>query len=150
MLDVFNTLHQAISAACHSDLPDITYRTRDWAALDKMSKEEKMEALRDKDKYFVDETRRPELHEISVIMFPQTWSSTALGYGGIGGQAFTDAYTVILSHNFSDEMCVYFGCGRLAYKINLRKLSNEGRENFRKDMAEMSMPGIDIAKGRYK
>ena len=35
----------------------------------------------------------PEFEVISV--FSQTWGSTALGFGGIGGQAITSAYTTI-------------------------------------------------------
>ncbi|MFD2248878.1 hypothetical protein FHS82_000987 [Pseudochelatococcus lubricantis] len=59
--------------------------------------------------------RRPCETEVDVIMFPQTWSSTALGFGGIGGQAFTAAYTVVVQGP-SGEALVYFG-GNLAYRI---------------------------------
>lgn len=36
----------------------------------------------------------PELH-----MFPQVWGDTSLGFGGIGGQAITSAYTTIVIDN---------------------------------------------------
>lgn len=60
--------------------------------------------------------RRPYETEVDVTMFAQTWGSTALGFGGIGGQAFTTAYTVVVQGP-AGEALVYFG-GRLAYRIN--------------------------------
>lgn len=47
--------------------------------------------------------------------FPQSWSSTSLGFGGIGGQAITSAQTVVVQGPQFD-CCVYFG-KRLAYHI---------------------------------
>jgi hypothetical protein len=47
-------------------------------------------------------------------MFSQTWGSTALGFGGVGGQAITSAYVIVLE--CMGEFCVYFG-GRFAYKV---------------------------------
>ena len=35
-------------------------------------------------------------HRFMVYVFPQTWSSTALGFGGCGGQAITEAYTTVV------------------------------------------------------
>lgn len=46
----------------------------------------------------------------------QGWPSTALGYGGIGGQMMTSAQTVIVfRQRLCREVCVYFGGRRLAY-----------------------------------
>ena len=50
-----------------------------------------------------------------VVMFQQTWGSTALGYGGIGGAVMTPAYTVVVS--YENHMRVYFGGGRLVYEL---------------------------------
>jgi hypothetical protein len=47
--------------------------------------------------------------------WPQSWGSTALGYGGIGGRAFTKAQTVIVYSNLSREVAVFFGGRHLAY-----------------------------------
>ncbi len=63
---------------------------------------------------YADDMRRPYHSEIDIYSFPQQWSSTALGFGGIGGQAFTTALTVVVI--CGREACVYFG-GRFAYKI---------------------------------
>ena len=61
------------------------------------------------------EERRPRIDSVDVVMFPQTWGSTALGFGGVGGQAITTAYTVVVYGPMGDA-CVYFG-GRFAYHI---------------------------------
>ncbi len=57
---------------------------------------------------------RPQEHEVDVYMFPQAWSDTTLGFGGIGGQAITKAYTIVVMCD--NSAAVYFG-GRLAYTI---------------------------------
>lgn len=52
----------------------------------------------------------------------QTWGSTALGYGGIGGCAMTHAQTVIVTaQSLITEVAVFFGCPRLAYIANQRE-----------------------------
>lgn len=57
---------------------------------------------------------RPREDEISVYSFPQLWSSTALGFGGIGGAAMTTAQTVVVIHEHN--AAVYFN-GYHAYTI---------------------------------
>ena len=46
--------------------------------------------------------------------FPQTWGSTALGFGGIGGSAMTTAQTYVVT--VQGRVLVYFG-SRFAYEI---------------------------------
>jgi hypothetical protein len=58
--------------------------------------------------------RRPEMRDIEVRMFPETWSSTALGFGGMGGAAMTPAYTVVVSR--PNLALVYWG-GVFAYGV---------------------------------
>lgn len=84
------------------------------------------------------ETRRPFEHEMSVIMFPQSWGSTALGFGGMGGSAITDAYTVIVRHPNRREVCVYFN-GEFAYRIE------RPNQKFRDDMARQQMAAVSGA-----
>ena len=43
-----------------------------------------------------------------MIMFPQTWGSTALGFGGWGGQAVTQEYTTVVKFSPSKIYGVYF------------------------------------------
>ena len=52
--------------------------------------------------------------EVEMYMFPQTWGSTALGFGGIGGQAITSAYTTVVTD--LGWYGVFFG-ERLAYLV---------------------------------
>lgn len=54
--------------------------------------------------------------ELEVEVFPQVWGSTALGFGGIGGQAMTSAYTAVVQDLNQGWCSVFFG-ERLAYLI---------------------------------
>jgi hypothetical protein len=85
-------------------------------------------------------SRRPTIREIEVHSFPQTWSSTALGFGGIGGQAFTTAQTVVVI--CGREACVYFG-GAFAYKI--KKIDTI----FYDDIRAFEMSAVSGAQKRY-
>ena len=37
----------------------------------------------------------PTVNDFDIYIFQQIWGSTALGFGGIGGQAMTSAYTYV-------------------------------------------------------
>lgn len=78
----------------------------------------------------------------SITTFEQTWPSTALGFGGIGGQAFTEAYTVIISNLYTAEYSVYFG-GRFAYKVD------NPNTTFFEDIANQYMSEVWGHKKRY-
>lgn len=72
----------------------------------------------------------------TVNLFEQSWPSTALGFGGVGGQAssgavgtsgltgfggvggqaFTRAYTVVIEDRISGDFSIYFD-GRFAYRV---------------------------------
>lgn len=95
----------SIFDAAHNQFSPFTYKNRDWAAYrkDKTIKE-------------IELSRRPEHYDVELFScFAQTWGSTALGFGGMGGTAMTPDYTTIV--RFNREYCVYFG-GRFAYKID--------------------------------
>lgn len=143
----FDALHGALASALHRDMPDVIYNDRDWKAWQKLTKEEQHEAIKNNTVPGVIKTRRPHASEVNVTMFPQGWGSTALGYGGIGGSAMTPAYTVIV--HGAASFCVYFGGGRLAYRLDYNKMSAEGRERLRQDIAEQNMASV-AESGRYK
>lgn len=86
-------------------------------------------------------SRRPNEREIEVYSFPQQRSSTALGFGGVGGQAFTTALTVVVMEG--REACVYFG-GSFAYKIK------KYGQTFFKDMKDHNMHEVAGAHKRYE
>lgn len=156
MLDTpVETLAQALYAACLRDLPEIHYRDRDWAAhramMDGMTREQKAEfvskerATGQVEGPHIEKTRRPTPHDCEVVMFPQTWSSTALGFGGVGGAAFTSAYTVIVQSGPTRDAAVYFG-GRLAYLVP-RDCQGEA---WQSDLARQSMANCATAPSRYR
>lgn len=63
--------------------------------------------------------RRPTIMEISVSHFPQMWGSAALGFGGMGGAAMTEAYTTVVTlvHQNKYLYAVFFD-GRHAYSVD--------------------------------
>lgn len=84
-------------------------------------------------------TRNPNEREFCVVgMFPQTWNSTALGHGGIGGSAMTTAYTIVIQarHEQSREVLVYFG-DRFAYRIS------SPNQVFWQELGQQHLAGTD-------
>lgn len=151
------TLAASLHAACLRDLPEIEYRDRDWAAhrkfMDGLSREEKV-ALHAKEKEtgqaqgpFVDKKRRPSPHDCEVAMFPQTWGSTALGFDGVGGQAITSAYTVVVECVRTGFRAVYFG-GRFAYLVPARPADEQAR-CFQEHLAAQNLVECSKASKAY-
>lgn len=128
------TLHTAMAHAAYVAFSDYTYKDRNWAKYDKwrsevfskLSKEEQKALYEQERKTNIDmapadclieKTRKHTDYDMTVVaMFVQTWGSTALGFGGIGGQAFTSAYVSVIESNLTGEHAVYFH-GQLAYVI---------------------------------
>lgn len=138
MSNPFDALHAALASAEHRDMPDVEYETRDWN-----------EYKKDKDNLvMIKKIRRPYVHELEVDMFLQGWGSTALGYPGIGGSAMTDAYTVVVSYG-GRQFCVYFGCGVLAYKVDLNKMARTGCDAFMSDLRDHCLVDVQKAASRY-
>ena len=97
-------------------------------------------AIKDK----LTEEQKKYYHEFSMMMFKQTWGSTALGFGGFGGCAMTDAYTTVVIDMCSDYVGVFFG-ERIAYIIN--NPNETFYEDMRnRDMVEVSKSGIYLRK----
>lgn len=68
---------------------------------------------------FIEEDMRrmdPE-KEFDIYMFEQTWGSTALGFGGMGGSAMTTETTFVLIPYDREIGYVFFGAN-FAYKID--------------------------------
>ena len=55
--------------------------------------------------------------DFELVMFDQVWGSTALGFGGIGGQAMTDAKTYVFIPQVDGERCIVYFAGRFAYSV---------------------------------
>lgn len=123
-------LHRAMGHAMYVAVPDVIYQRKDFKA----SREQGSDVLDTK-------SRRPFQSELVVFaMFPQLWSSTALGFGGIGCQAFTQAYTLVIKHQ--SMLYVYFD-GRYAYCVN------EGNDAFIKDVQKCRLASCDESIDRY-
>lgn len=94
-------------------------------------------AVKDKDEY----KSIKYFPEFVFRMFPQTWGSTALGFGGIGGQAMTSAYTTVVCDDYIGWNGVFFG-ERLAYLIL------NPNQDFYKDMMNGCMGDVS-KRGKY-
>lgn len=78
------------------------------------------------------------LNEFTVYSFPQTWGSTCLGFGGIGGQAVTTAQTTVIilqSQTLGHHGWVFFN-DRPAYHIEKPNIS------FYTDIREGAMKNV--------
>lgn len=80
---------------------------------------------------------------LAVYTFPQMWGSTALGFGGIGGQAMTEAYTTVVRERVTNSFVIFFG-ERPCYSLT------DPTEEFFEDLRNLSIAGIDEAMERYK
>jgi len=47
--------------------------------------------------------------DITFYIFPQTWGSTSLGYGGWGGQAITQSHTIIFYNEHNNNALISYG-----------------------------------------
>lgn len=140
-------LHAALGSAIHKDLPDVERTVTDYSVLDQpLNKGEKRPRFSELPTKSV--LMRPTDREVDVLMFPQSWGSTALGYGGIGGAAVTPAYTVVVRAHSCH--CVYFGSsGRLAYRVPVATQSTEQAKAYLENLADQMLGGRREAVERY-
>ena len=81
--------------------------------------------------------------DFELIVFPQLWGSTALGFDGeFGGQAFTKAYTTVVHECLTGTYLVFFG-GRPAYKVQ------DATDQFFEDLSERSLKAVSEAAKCY-
>lgn len=146
-MNPIETLAGAMAHAAYQAFPEYVYKDRDWAKHDAwratLTREEMKTAVAPEDCY-VQKTRKHRMYDLTVYaMFPQTWGSTALGFGGIGGQAITSAYVCIIESNLVGQLAVYFG-GQLAYVIE------RPNEKFMEDVARQRMVDAKNGKTTYE
>ena len=75
-----------------------------------------------------------KIEKYRLYDFDQTWGSTALGFGGVGGSARITARTYVLIPIDREEAYVYFG-DTFAYKCKIN-------DNFREDIKNHNMAGV--------
>ena len=141
------TLAGCMAHAAYVAFPEYKYQDRDWAKHDKwratLTREEMKTAVAPAD-CFIEKSRKHSFYDLTLYnMFPQSWGSTALGFGGIGGQAITSAYVCIIESNLVGGYAVYFG-GRLAYVIN------RPNEKFIEDIQRHRMVDARLGKATYE
>jgi hypothetical protein len=141
------TLAGCMAHAAYVAFPEYKYQDRDWAKHDKwratLTREEMKTAVAPAD-CFVEKTRKHTFYDLTVYsMFTQTWGSTALGFGGIGGQAITSAYVCVIESNLLGQFAVYFG-GRLAYVIE------RPDTKFFEDIANQKMVDAKLGLSTYE
>ncbi|MBA9846839.1 hypothetical protein DEE89_12070 [Ralstonia pickettii] len=141
---VASAVHHAALAA----FPDVHYRTRDYEAMKNWTSQESYDAVKANVAPEKAAVRRPDVRQCEIYaMFVQTWSSTALGFGGLGGQAMTPAYTVVVSGP-SGHWAVYWA-GRFAYLIDPHKQTDKQREAFLDDLQRRFTAERREASDRY-
>jgi hypothetical protein len=111
------TLADCIAHAQYEGFSNIDYEQRDYEAVrHAKTAQERTDALN----ATTHAVRRPTARDFTVYaMYPQTWGSTALGHGGIGGSSMSTAYTVVLECMDTQEYLVYFG-SQLCYTVSRR------------------------------
>lgn len=59
-----------------------------------------------------------EFLDFNVHMVKQNWGSTSAGWGGIGGAAMTETYTVVI-HCFKLQIIAVYYQGQIAYVMDI-------------------------------
>jgi hypothetical protein len=72
--------------------------------------------------------------DLGVVMFPQMWGDTSCGFGGMAGQGFSSAYTVVLTDENAGIIFVYIN-SRFAYLVT------RPSDYFHECMREQRFPG---------
>ena len=138
------SLHEALASAVHRDLPDIEYERRIYEKWDS----KKFATTKAMPIHTTEiAKRRPDRSEVEVIMFNEMWGSTALGYGGMCGSAMTNAYTVLCQ--CGNVLCVYFGGGRLGYRIDISKFNHEQNNFWNECLSNRNMPDVSEALNKF-
>lgn len=116
----------ALNAACARDLPAIRYLVMDEAAFTMLPVEERRVVAAEERRTGVyagptrTMTRRPHQEECSVVIFPQTWATSAMGYDDSGVTESSTGYTIVVECAAAGARAVYFGgSSRLAYLVPL-------------------------------
>ena len=84
----------------------------------------------------------PTINDFELYTFEQVWGSTALGFGGIGGQAMTSARTYVFIPIHCNQKCFVYFAGRYAYAADYS-------EKFMKDVLGSNMESV-AGSSKYK
>ena len=84
----------------------------------------------------------PTLDDFEIHVFEQTWGSTALGFGGVGGQAMTSATTYVFIPIGINQKCFVYFAGSFAYAVDYS-------DKFMKDVLGCNVATVHEY-GKYK
>ena len=84
----------------------------------------------------------PTLDDFELHTFEQMWGSTALGFGGVGGQAMITAITYIFIPIGINQKCFVYFAGRFAYAVDYS-------DKFMKDVLGCNVAAV-YKSGKYK
>lgn len=142
-----DALSNALYHAAWVGLPPHTYRVRDYAVMSEWSMAQRKAAAMNNEYPIKEVEGRPAPSDCEIFaMFSQTWASTALGFGGIGGAAMTPAYTVVVRG--PDSSAAVYWNGRFAYRIPVT-VTPEQRQAFEEDLAARNTVNCREAVSRY-
>lgn len=79
---------------------------------------------------------RVSVDDFAMNIFEQTWESTALGFGGIGGSAMTTANTYVFIPVACHQNCFVYFDGKFAYQVPYSK-------SFMEDVKNHSMKSVN-------
>lgn len=88
------------------------------------------------------DNKNPEVDDFDLYTFEQTWGSTALGFGGVGGQAMTSARTYVFIPMNCNQKCFVYFAGRFAYAVDYS-------EKFMEDVLKWNVASVSES-GKYK
>ena len=78
---------------------------------------------------------RPDADDFDMYVFEQAWEDTTTAFGGIGGQAITEAFTIVFVPKYVNQKCIVYINGRYAYSCDYNKAFKEDLINC--DMASV-------------
>ena len=84
----------------------------------------------------------PTLDDFEIHVFEQTWGSTALGFGGVGGQAMTSATTYVFIPIGINQKCFVYFAGSFSYAVDYS-------DKCMKDMLGCNVAAVHES-GKYK
>lgn len=84
----------------------------------------------------------PTLDDFELHTFEQTWGSTALGFGGFGGQAMTSARTYVFIPIGINQKCFVYFADRFAYAVDYS-------EKFMEDILKRNVAAVSES-DKYK
>lgn len=84
----------------------------------------------------------PTLDDFELHTFEQTWGSTTLGFGGVGGQAMTSARTYVFIPMNCHQKCFVYFAGRFAYAVYYS-------DKFMEDVLKGNVASVSES-GKYK